>query len=104
MPGHANEANWIKVSSTYTCMRAPVREGKQLVCKRVDASPADKGQRFDLWQLKAASPPTEAEIAPATMPMTLDFSDEESEAAVALFGCDCPACIRSLRTLRGMTS
>ena len=31
----------------------------------------------------------------------LDFTDEESDAAVALFGCDCPACIRSLRQLRG---
>jgi hypothetical protein len=30
----------------------------------------------------------------------LNFSDEESDAAAALFGCDCPACLRSLRQLR----
>jgi hypothetical protein len=30
----------------------------------------------------------------------VDFSDEESDAANKLFGCDCPACIRSLRQLR----
>jgi hypothetical protein len=29
-----------------------------------------------------------------------DFSEAESDAAVQLFGCDCPACIRSLRQLQ----
>ena len=32
----------------------------------------------------------------------VNFNDEESDGAVALFGCDCPACIRSLRQLRIM--
>jgi hypothetical protein len=32
----------------------------------------------------------------------LDFSEEESDAAAALFGCDCQACINSLRQLRGL--
>jgi hypothetical protein len=31
---------------------------------------------------------------------SLDFSDAESDAAVALFNCDCPACINALRQLR----
>jgi len=30
----------------------------------------------------------------------LDFSAAESDAAAVLFGCDCPACINALRTLR----
>jgi hypothetical protein len=30
----------------------------------------------------------------------MNFSDEESDAAAALFGCDCPACLRSLRQMR----
>ncbi|MBE9180126.1 hypothetical protein IQ268_16265 [Oculatella sp. LEGE 06141] len=30
----------------------------------------------------------------------LDFSAAESDAAATLFGCDCPACINSLRQLR----
>jgi hypothetical protein len=29
-----------------------------------------------------------------------DFTEAESDAAVQLFGCDCPACIRSLRQLQ----
>jgi hypothetical protein len=32
----------------------------------------------------------------------VNFTDEESDGAIALFGCDCPACIRSLRQLRIM--
>ncbi|NEP55723.1 MAG: hypothetical protein F6K31_01630 [Symploca sp. SIO2G7] len=30
----------------------------------------------------------------------LDFSAAESDAAVTLFGCDCPSCINALRQLR----
>jgi hypothetical protein len=33
----------------------------------------------------------------------VNFNEEESNAAVAIFGCDCPACIRSLRQLRIMS-
>ena len=32
----------------------------------------------------------------------VNLNDEESDGAIALFGCDCPACIRSLRQLRTM--
>ncbi|NDJ24727.1 hypothetical protein GS682_24400 [Nostoc sp. B(2019)] len=31
----------------------------------------------------------------------LNFTDEESDAAIKLFQCDCPYCINSLRQLRG---
>lgn len=33
----------------------------------------------------------------------INFNEEESDAAAAMFGCDCPACIRSLRQLRIMS-
>ncbi|QYX34337.1 hypothetical protein [Sphaerospermopsis torques-reginae] len=33
----------------------------------------------------------------------LEFNVEESNMAVDLFGCDCPACINSLRAMRGVT-
>jgi hypothetical protein len=33
----------------------------------------------------------------------IDFTDEESDAAVAMFGCDCPACIRSIKQVRTFT-
>ena len=31
----------------------------------------------------------------------LDFTEEESDAAINLFGCDCPYCLNSLRQLKG---
>jgi hypothetical protein len=34
----------------------------------------------------------------------VNFSYEESDAAAAIFGCDCPACLRSLRQLRIMAA
>jgi hypothetical protein len=33
-----------------------------------------------------------------------EFTDEESDAAVAKFGCDCPACIRAIKQIRVFTS
>jgi hypothetical protein len=39
---------------------------------------------------------------PLTSPAEFNFSEEESNASIALFGCDCPLCINSLRTLRTM--
>ncbi len=35
-------------------------------------------------------------------PAVLQFTEEESDTAIALFGCDCPACLNSLRQLRGL--
>ncbi|AUB37281.1 hypothetical protein COO91_03219 [Nostoc flagelliforme CCNUN1] len=31
----------------------------------------------------------------------LNFTEEESDAAIQTFGCDCPYCLNSLRQLRG---
>jgi hypothetical protein len=32
--------------------------------------------------------------------LKLEFTDQESDSAIALFGCDCPACINALRSLQ----
>lgn len=34
--------------------------------------------------------------------MMLQFTEEESEAAIALYGCDCIACVNALRAMRGL--
>ncbi len=34
----------------------------------------------------------------------LEFTDEESDAAVRLFGCDCLVCINAVRQSRGLPS
>lgn len=33
----------------------------------------------------------------------LNFTDEESDSAIKMFGCDCPSSINKLKKLRGMT-
>lgn len=40
---------------------------------------------------------------PTNSPLEFKFTYEESNAAIALFGCDCPLCINSLRSLRTMS-
>jgi len=44
--------------------------------------------------------PSEAAVEAAEHPF-LEFTLEESNAAIALFGCDCPAHLNQLRRLRG---
>jgi hypothetical protein len=39
---------------------------------------------------------------PQNSPQEFIFSNEESNAAIALFGCDCPTCMNALRSLKLM--
>jgi hypothetical protein len=72
------------------CVRSP--HTQRLTCVRLPAKTAAANSQPKIsWQR-----PGEEQVA------MLDFSEEESDAAVAMFGCDCPACINSLRQLRGV--
>jgi hypothetical protein len=72
------------------CVRSP--HTQRLSCVRLPAkSAAANSQPKISWQR-----PADEQVA------MLDFSEEESDAAVAMFGCDCPTCINSLRQLRGV--
>jgi hypothetical protein len=71
-----------------TCIRNKHKVG--LVCARASVL-------ADIPQYQA-----EAQASTDGVPM-LEFNVEESEMAVTLFGCDCPACINSLRTMQGAT-
>jgi hypothetical protein len=44
----------------------------------------------------------EVEFSQEDAPM-LEFNEAESDVAIQLFGCDCPACINSLRQMRNVT-
>lgn len=70
------------------CVWSPHKQGN-LVCSRVDK----------ILSVKAA-PPVDLASNPQDSPVKFEFSDDESNAAIALFGCDCPLCINSLRNLR----
>jgi len=64
----------------FVCIRDSERDPK--------AAPAPKS-------MVVSSRPSDDTVA------ELDFTDEESEAAIRIFTCDCPFCINSLRQLRG---
>lgn len=72
------------------CARSP--HTQRLTCVRLQAKAAAANSKPKIsWQR-----PDDEQVA------MLDFSEEESDAAVALFGCDCQLCINSLRQLRGL--
>ncbi|MBD2436330.1 hypothetical protein [Nostoc sp. FACHB-110] len=64
----------------FVCIRDSERDPK--------APPAPKS-------MVVSSQPSNVNIA------ELNFTDEESDAAIRIFKCDCPYCINSLRQLRG---
>ncbi|MBD2493617.1 hypothetical protein [Nostoc sp. FACHB-280] len=64
----------------FVCIRDSERDPK--------APPAPKS-------MVVSSTPSNVDIA------ELNFTDEESDAAIRIFKCDCPYCINSLRQLRG---
>ncbi|WP_427160335.1 hypothetical protein ACQFX9_01145 [Aliinostoc sp. HNIBRCY26] len=53
---------------------------------------------------KASSPPKSMVVSsrPSDNSVAeLNFTEEESDMAIKVFGCDCPYCLNSLRQLRG---
>jgi hypothetical protein len=64
-----------------------------LICTRVK----------EIVRVKAA-PMIDLATNPQESPEVFEFSDEESDAAIAFFGCDCPLCINSMRQLRMMAT
>src|SRR4028119_456066 len=72
------------------CVRSP--HTQRLSCVRLPGKSAAVASKPRIsWQR-----PGEEQVA------MLDFSEEESDAAAVLFGCDCQACINRLRQLRGV--
>ena len=72
------------------CARSP--HTQRLTCVRLPGKSAAAASKPRItWQR-----PGEERLA------MLDFTEEESDAAAALFGCDCQLCINSLRQLRGL--
>lgn len=88
-PANAADPNAIAPNSQVCIWSSHSRTN--LVCTRVT----------DIKRVNA-KPAIDLATNPQDSPDVLEFSDEESNAAIALFGCDCPICVNSLRTLRMM--
>jgi len=89
-PAHATPS--INQVGTHTaCVVHPHSATRQMVCIRVNNSPA----RTPNQEVSAVSSQPN-QIA------ELKFSDRESDEAIKLFGCDCPRCINAVRSLHGL--
>jgi hypothetical protein len=49
---------------------------------------------------KSSAQPLDLATDPFSSPEWVEFTVEESDASLALFGCDCPTCINALRSMR----
>jgi len=94
-PAHANtnlSQKLIHTDDGRTCITNP-HGMKDFVCIR-DSERDPKAPPVPKSMVLSAQP-SDHTVA------ELDFTDEESEAAIRIFTCDCPFCINSLRQLRG---
>lgn len=99
-PTHAIEAE-AQISKDLVCDRANDHLQQQFVCRRINQVTGKTSKEvIDLTKQK----PTYTEVqARPDNPDMLDFTDEESDASIALFGCDCLVCINALRQLRSIS-
>lgn len=94
----ANHANAAELTITgpknreHACVKNP--HGTNLICVRVKQA-ADAASPAPATTVRSQQP------SDNKAPM-LDISEKESDEAIALFGCDCPACVNALRALRGL--
>ncbi len=88
------QANQVINQGNLVCMRSPHSAQHKFVCERRQAhKPGTVSAKQDTV-IAQAQPNQVTE---------LQFSDEESDRSIALFGCDCPSCINALRQLNGIT-
>ena len=90
-PAHAAPSQGLIHKDSQTCIVSPHAVNK-LVCIR----DSERKQQSPSTPASTVTTPQAARnIA------SVEFTEEETDAAIAKFGCDCPACINSLRQLRG---
>lgn len=88
----------VRITDGLHCDRAVSMTQRQFTCKRVTAAGTTVKQIIDLNKAtKLAQAPVQLQTGDV-----LEFTDEESDAAIALFGCDCPMCLNALRQLRSL--
>lgn len=86
------QANQVINQGNLACMQSSHSVQRQFVCER---------RKSDAVTVTATQGTVEVQ-AQANEITELKFTDEESDTAIALFGCDCPSCLNSLRQMRTM--
>ncbi|MGI8501884.1 MAG: hypothetical protein ACR2LR_12185 [Hassallia sp.] len=88
-PAHAQTAN--PAGTRLSCVRDPHTATPRMVCERVSNTTAQ------------AKPAVKVAQVQPNQITELEFTDQESDEAIKLFGCDCPACINAVRQIHGLT-
>ncbi|MBP5972357.1 hypothetical protein HW132_06330 [Brasilonema sp. CT11] len=90
-PAHAAAKAGLIHKNGQTCIASPHAVNK-LVCIKDS----------DRKQQSPSTPTSSVTTGQAAKNIaSVAFTEEESDRAIQLFGCDCPACINSLRQLQG---
>jgi hypothetical protein len=89
LPSHANTAD-TKIPTKQQPGQLCLFEHGKMYCVRQARPDASK-----LKQVRAIT---------SNYEQGLTFTDADSEAAVAKFGCDCPNCIRAIKGMRAFTA
>ncbi len=103
-PAHADAEKWVPVSENLACVRTFTREPKKLTCKRLNTQAESTPQVIDLEAEREKANYVDDRLPNGEFPDTFEMTDDESNAAVALFGCDCPTCVRAIRHLRSLSA
>jgi hypothetical protein len=91
-PAHA-ATPIIRLQDGTACIRHPHVSYNKFACTRV--SPKEIDPRYATSSRFNAVNPSSEKVA------SLNFTESDSDAAIAVFGCDCPYCQNALRALRG---
>lgn len=108
-PAHAAEP-FPRTLDALTCQQPAL--AKNLVCMRLsqavnvpDSTVPASTEMVTFDNSESGIPIPVEMVTPddsAAEPAMLEFTEEESDAAIAQYGCDCIVCINSIRQMRGM--
>ncbi|MBO3462410.1 hypothetical protein G7B40_038375 [Aetokthonos hydrillicola Thurmond2011] len=91
-PAHA-ASPVIRMKNGEACVKHPHISYSKFVCMRV--TQANQGSQSAPTSNFNSATPSDKNVA------MLNFSEADSDKAIALFGCDCPYCMNALRALQG---
>ncbi|MFM2064023.1 MAG: hypothetical protein RLZZ507_3694 [Cyanobacteriota bacterium] len=95
-PAHAGQTV-TPMRTHLSCVRSPHSASIRQICIQVDNATSTTAK--PAMQIAQVQP---EQIQEQNQPDELVFTEAESDEAIKLFGCDCPACISSVRQLHGL--
>ena len=97
-PVHAGQT-MTPVGTHLSCVRSPYSAALRQVCIRVDNATPETVIQVAQVQPRQTNQTNKNQ---PNEPEELVFTEADSDAAIKLFGCDCPSCISSVRQLNGL--